>query len=122
MGDLSKDFSRSEYACRCGCGFDTVDVELNRVMQDLRDHYGRRITITGPNRCFTKNINTKGAARDSQHQFGKANDFVVDGISTEDVFDYLNLKYPSRYGIGLYADPARVHLDIRPYRARWRMP
>lgn len=121
MGDLSKDFSRSEYICKCGCGFDTVDVELNRVMQELRDYYNRRITITGGNRCFTHNLRTPGAARDSQHQFGKANDFIVDGISAFEVFNYLSDKYPSKYGIGLYSNPARVHLDVRVYRARWRM-
>jgi uncharacterized protein YcbK (DUF882 family) len=121
MGDISKNFSRSEYACKCGCGFDSVDVELNKVMQDLRDNYDLAITITGGNRCFTYNLITPGAARDSQHQYGKANDFIVDGIPAEEVFDYLSEKYPAKYGIGLYSNPSRVHLDVRSYRARWRM-
>jgi uncharacterized protein YcbK (DUF882 family) len=121
MGDLSKDFSRNEYACKCGCGFDTVDTELNRVMQDLRDYYNRRIIITGGNRCAAYNAITPGAARDSRHRDGKANDFVVDGVSCIEVFNYLSEKYPTKYGIGLYSSPPRIHLDVRPDRARWRM-
>ena len=62
MGDLSKNFSRSEYICRCGCGFDAVDVELIKVMQELRDHYQSPITITGGNRCCFYNNITLGAA------------------------------------------------------------
>lgn len=124
MGDLSKNFSRKDYECKCGCGFNTVDVELNQVMQELRDHYNRKIIITGGNRCAAYNHIIPGAAKDSQHQYGKANDFVVDGIPAVEVFEYLNEKYPSRYGIGLYTCPnqiSRVHLDVRGYRARWRM-
>lgn len=122
MGDLSKDFSRKEYECRCGCGFNTVDVELVKVMQDLRDYYDKKIIITSGNRCFAHNLNTPGATKDSLHQDGKANDFIVDGVPAFEVFKYLNDKYPAKYGIGLYSCPfSRVHLDVRPYRARWRM-
>jgi hypothetical protein len=28
MGDVSKNLSRSEMACNCGCGFDACDIEL----------------------------------------------------------------------------------------------
>lgn len=121
MGDLSKNFSRTEYECKCGCGFNTVDVELNRVMQELCNHYGKKIIITSGNRCAAYNHIVPGAAKDSQHQYGKANDFVVDGVSAVDVFEYLNERYPSKFGIGLYSCPARIHLDVRSYRARWRM-
>ena len=31
MGDLSENFSRSEFECKCGCGFATVDVRKNKA-------------------------------------------------------------------------------------------
>lgn len=117
VGDLSENFSRSEHACSCGCGFDTVDVLLNRVLQCLRDHFKRKVTITGGNRCKKKNKATKGASSTSLHMEGKAVDFVVKGVAPLEVYAYLETEYPDRYGIGLYDD--RVHLDVRRDRARW---
>lgn len=117
MGDLSKDFSRHEHACRCGCGFDTVDVELNKVLQEVRDHYKSQVTITGPNRCKAHNAKTPGAAENSMHTVGKAADFRVSGISSDDLYQFLDVKYPNKYGIGLYYD--RVHVDVRVSCRRW---
>ena len=31
MGDLTKNISRYEIACKCGCGFDTIDIEVVRM-------------------------------------------------------------------------------------------
>ncbi len=119
MGDISENFDRSEHACGCGCGFDTVDVELNEVLQnDVRDHFGAVVTISGPNRCFTRNLNTPGAAKDSLHTEGKAADIKVAGISPKEIFSYLDRRFPDKYGIGLYHN--RVHVDVRPSKARWK--
>ena len=120
MGDISKDFSRHEHACYCGCGFDTVDAELNRVLQkDIRDHYGKRVTITGPNRCHKQNSQTPGASDHSAHQVGKAADFKVEGVTPVHVYAHLDAKYQNKYGLGLYHN--RVHVDVRPKRARWKV-
>ena len=39
MGDISKRFSRKEFACPCGCGFDTVDVVLVNNLESLADDF-----------------------------------------------------------------------------------
>jgi uncharacterized protein YcbK (DUF882 family) len=118
MGDISKDFDRSEHACECGCGFDTIDAELNHVLQvDLRDYYERKVTIKGPNRCYAHNAVTPGASRDSYHTKAKAADVAVEGVSARAVYTYLDKKFPNKYGLGLYF--GRVHVDVRPERARW---
>lgn len=119
MGDISKNFSRDEHACECGCGFDTVDVELNYVLQvHIRDYFNKEVTISGPNRCFERNIATPGASRDSLHVEGKAADIKVKDTSPQAVYTYLDRKFPNKYGIGLY--PNRVHIDVRPIKTRWR--
>ena len=38
MAKLSKNFDSSEFACKCGCGYDTPDPELIRMLQAARDN------------------------------------------------------------------------------------
>jgi uncharacterized protein YcbK (DUF882 family) len=132
MGDLSPNLSRHEMACRCGCGFDTVDVELVDVIQGAVDHFEDLysckviLVITGPNRCIMHNI-AVGGASDSQHTKARAMDFklfmIVDGKKTQihpdEVAIYLEEWYPDKYGIGRYSN--RTHLDTRTSKggARW---
>ena len=37
MGDLTANFNRSEYACKCGCGKDNIKDELATKVQLVRD-------------------------------------------------------------------------------------
>lgn len=117
MEKLTNNFSRSEFACECGCGFDTVDFMLVTVLQDIRDHFNAPIKISSGNRCKEENKNTKGAAKNSEHMKGKAADIKAIGVSPSAIYSYLNEKYPSKFGIGLYYN--RVHIDVRKERARW---
>ena len=119
MGDLSKNFSRTEFECKCGCGFDTVDVELLQLLQHLRNVFHRKIKIISGCRCKIHNSSIQGAAKGSLHIIARAVDFVVEGVSPRTIYDYLNTRFPKQYGIGLYHD--RIHLDTRKHRARWGM-
>ena len=87
-------------------------------MQELRDYYQARVTITGPNRCPKKNSETSGAAPNSMHLYGRACDFMVEGVRPAEIYAYLVMKYPNKFGIGLYHN--RVHLDTRKEPARWQ--
>jgi uncharacterized protein YcbK (DUF882 family) len=116
MGDISKNFSRREFACKCGCGFEVVDVELLRVLEEVRERFGP-VKITSGCRCLEHNRKV-GGTLGSEHTRGIAADFVVPGVSPEVIAGYLRDTYPGRYGIGEYAD--WVHLDMRPRFARWR--
>ena len=137
MGDLSKNLSRHEFVCSCGCGFDTVDSRLVDVLQDVTDSFDAYIVITGGNRCKKHNdalrvdyelSNGKHGAKtaaNSQHIYGRAADFklyrVVDHkqIDPESVYDYLASNYPGALGIRLYSN--RVHVDTRT-GIPWRWP
>ena len=48
---LNKYFHRSEFACKCGCGFDTVDTELLKVLTRLRVRFNKPVKITSACRC-----------------------------------------------------------------------
>jgi len=129
MGNLTRNFSRSEFACQDGCGFDTVDYETVAVMQRLRNeltsHFGRevRIQITSGCRCSKHNAEIGGAPH-SQHILGRACDFKVFFIDTGEqvdwdfVADKLNDMFNGKYGIGRYSN--RTHFDTRTNGpARW---
>ena len=117
VGDISKNFSRYEFACGCGCGFEAVDIELIKVNEEMRgDFGGKSVNIHSGCRCPHWNGH-EGGTKGSRHCFGIAEDFHIEGVSTQEVYDYLDAKYPDRYGIGLY--DSWVHLDVRKVKARW---
>ncbi len=116
MGDLSKNFSRHEFACKCGCGFDTIDAETLRVVQDARFFVGKPITPSSGARCraYNRKIGSKDS---SQHVVGRAVDLPVK--DPKKLYDYLCRKWVGKYGFGLYK--TFVHIDTRTGdSARWQ--
>ena len=133
MGNLTKNLSRSEFECECGCGFDTVDVALPSLIQRAADslmslHHAEKVivNITGPNRCPSHNRKVGGAPA-STHCEARAADhdieLVINGehvqVPTDELADLYHLWHPQGLGIGRYPN-GRVHLDTRTNGpARW---
>lgn len=146
MGDLSKRFSRKEFACGCGCGFETVDHELIENLEQLGDEFEMRedcervaISINSGNRCAAhdrsikikiaedQGVPYKPKDKPSEHLRGWACDFRMeyvypDGrrekISDDEIADYLEMEHVARHGIGRYQ--GRTHYDVRTNGpARW---
>jgi uncharacterized protein YcbK (DUF882 family) len=115
MGDISACFDREEFACSCGCGFDTVDAELLVILDKVRFHFDRPVMINSGCRCPSHNGAVGGAVR-SQHVLGRAADIVVMDIDPDAVATYLDsINAP---GIGRYNN--FTHVDSRSSRgARW---
>lgn len=109
-------FTKAEFACKCGCGFDTVESELLEVLEELREVYNVPIIINSGCRC-EKHNKLVGGEPNSQHMLGTAADIVVKGVSPYKTFQYLDKKYKGKYGIGLYS--SWVHIDVRKQQARW---
>ena len=120
MGDLSNNFSRSEFACKCkgryGCTQPGPPDALVDVMQDVRDHFGAAVAVHSGHRCPKYNQSVGGALR-SEHLKGNACDFTVKGVTNNKVQQYVLKKYAGRYGIGRYGN--FTHVDVRPGPARW---
>ncbi|KMP10846.1 hypothetical protein UR09_05080 [Candidatus Nitromaritima sp. SCGC AAA799-A02] len=74
MGDLSKNFSRHEFLCRCGCGFGEVRPELVQKLQAVRDRVGK-IRINSACRCAEHNRQFGGKST-SSHLKGRAVDIA----------------------------------------------
>jgi uncharacterized protein YcbK (DUF882 family) len=116
MSQISKHFDRREFACHCGCGFDTVDTELLTILEDLRDRWNKPIFIQSGCRCKKRNDRILGAKR-SRHLWGQAADIVIKDVEPMEVANYLERKYIYRYGIGRYK--TYTHIDSRQTKARW---
>jgi hypothetical protein len=135
MGDLSKNFSKSELRCRCGrcdCDGSATSTELIVVLELIRAHFSAiapggkaKITINSGHRCPSHNRDVGGSAS-SRHLAAIAADIVVrqkqhDGlyqrVPTIVVHEWLREMFQKRYGLGLYN--GFNHVDVRPEGARW---
>ena len=116
MGDISRNFNRKEFACKCGCGFQTVDLELIQLLEVIRDHFKSPVTINSACRCELHNT-AIGGSYGSKHKQGIAADIVVKGVDAFDVFDFMCDHQPNKYGFGRYK--GFTHVDVRQKKARW---
>jgi uncharacterized protein YcbK (DUF882 family) len=78
MGDFTRNFSRSEFACKCGCGLDSIDPALVNMLQDSRDATALTYVIASGCRCERHNREI-GGKPNSAHIRGKAADIICVG-------------------------------------------
>ena len=120
---LSPNFTVYEFRCRDGSDVVMIDESLVVLLQCIREHFGKPITITSGYRTGTHNT-AVGGSRSSQHLLGKAADIQVAGVSVEDVAAYAESLMPAWGGVGRYPVKAGrtkgwVHVDTRPNKSRW---
>ena len=132
MGDLSPHFSRREFTCPCGCGFDKVDETLVQSLEALRsnlgDELGEEVVIQVHSGCRCPQHNRAvGGVPTSLHLLGKAADIHVQTRTGRQVLDLAQVAASAarvsafyRGGIGVYE--RHLHLDIRGKTARWGKP
>lgn len=114
---ISEYFYRSEFACKCGCGFDTVDASLLNLLNELRSYFGPVIINSGC-RCKDHNKAINGSPK-SQHLRGRAADIRVPTASVQELYYWLDREFPSA-SYGLYN--TFLHIDTRSNGpARWDM-
>ena len=122
---LSNNFSVYEFddgkSRPCSCTTTLIDDNLVQILQAIRDHFGKPITITSGYRCPSYNSSPDvGGATGSRHTKGQAADIVVEGVAPAKVAAYaesIGVK-----GIGLYEtakDGHFVHVDTRTAKSFW---
>lgn len=113
---LTKNFKVREFACSDGSDVVFVAEGLVAVLQQIRSHFGKAVTINSGYRTVAKNKAVGGAAY-SQHLYGMAADITVKGVSPKDVAAYAETLLPNTGGIGIYS--TFVHIDVRNTKSRW---
>ena len=121
---LAPGFKVREFRCRDGSDAIMIDQTLVVLLQAIREHFNKPITITSGYRTAAHNA-AVGGAKSSQHLLGRAADIQVAGVSVEDVASYAEALMPDWGGVGRYPVKAGratgwVHVDTRADKARWR--
>lgn len=113
---LSANFQVKEFACKDGSDYILIDTELVEILQKIRDHFGKAVTINSAyrNTGYNKKI---GGVSNSQHTKGTAADISVAETLPSDVAKYVEYIMTEKGGIGLY--PSFIHIDTREKRSRW---
>jgi len=113
MGDLTKNFSRWEFKCKCSeCKHRKIHIDLNLVyrLEEIRDLLGGKpIDITSGVRCKAENKRSGGDSN-SPHVLGKGSDIQVKGVKPVEVA--LMAEAVDGVRIGVY--PNHVHIDVMP--------
>lgn len=117
VGDLTRNFSRSELDCPC-CGTFIRNDRLLRGLQTLRDLVGGPIHVNSGTRCWRHNSAVGGSPK-SQHVDGAAADIWAYGATWKQLAALAETvpEFASG-GIGRYPKQHFIHVDVGPKR-RW---
>ena len=113
---LSANFVVSEFACKDGSDKVLIDTNLVAILQKIRDHFGKAVTINSAYRNAAYNRKVGGVSN-SQHVKGTAADICISGVAPVEVAKYVEYMMPKKGGIGVYS--GFVHVDVRTSRSRW---
>lgn len=108
MGDLSANFSRSEFRCACCRTVIDIDPNLVMVLQRARNWHGRPLQVVSGYRCARQNARVGGHPA-SQHRHGRAAD-VPGHLGTVEQW-----RAWGAVGIGV-RDGRVIHVDTTPGR------
>lgn len=122
MGDLTLNFSRREFECKCSyseCIKFWMDEDVIHGVQDLRNILGVRLDVNSGCRCIKHNRDIGGSTT-SQHLQGLAIDLFSAELNVLEIFEAaLVVPIFKDGGIGIYFDDKFVHVDGRERRIRW---
>lgn len=108
-----KCFKKSEFTCKCGCGSNNISLELVKVADEIRSHFGKPVIITSGTRCSKHNKNVGGVSN-SRHVLGKACDLYINGVSQYQLLEFtkkLVSQGKLRYTYAIDNSTA-IHMDI----------
>ena len=116
MGDLSKNFSKLEVQCPCGCGANKISSILIEKLQKVRNIIGTSIIITSGVRCEFYNTSIK-ASMNSSHvpdDFGIGHAVDIACLNSKDRYELVEIaqKFFKRIGISKGSDGGFIHLDV----------
>ena len=117
---LTDNFKVKEFACHDGSDEILIDQKLVALLQDIRNHFDKPVTISSGYRTVAYNSTVENAAPKSKHTLGLAADIVVSGVDPIDVANYA--KSIGVLGVGYYNEDNNhfVHVDTRTKKFHWK--
>lgn len=114
---LSTNFKVSEFACKDGSDAILVAPRLVMVLQSIRSHFGKAVSIHSAYRTPAYNTKVGGVAQ-SQHCYGTAADISIQGVTPAKVAAYARSLMPDWGGVGTYS--TFTHVDVREEKSDWK--
>lgn len=111
--DTIPNFTKAEFACRCGkCGGFPAEPDpvLVQLLQDIRSCLDTPMVISSGVRCESHNASVGGVAN-SRHLGGKAADVMAPGISGATLLRRAQADSRTRYAYIIGSGPY-VHIDV----------
>jgi uncharacterized protein YcbK (DUF882 family) len=112
---LSAHFRLGEFACKDGSDLVLVHSELVELLENIRTHFNKPITIHSAYRTTAHNAKV-GGKPDSRHIRGMAADIEIKGVPHAEVAHYA--EQLGCGGVGRYA--GFTHVDVWGVGRRWK--
>jgi len=119
---MTTNFKQKEFACKCGCGLDSISPTVTLIWQMVRSKFNTSVNITSGCRCVRHNKKVGGVKNSTHLRLAEdglthAADGQID-VPLQEVYDYIDNIFPTSLGIGIYN--TFIHIDDRMDRAyRW---
>ena len=114
---ITPHFKVREFACSDGSDVVFVAPSLVDILEAIRVHFGRPVTVTSGYRTVSYNAGLKNSSKKSQHCNGLAADIKVEGHTPLEVYDYACSLLGDHGGVGIYN--TFVHVDVRADKSRF---
>ena len=112
---ITPHFKVREFACSDGSDVVFVAPSLVDILEAIRVHFGRPVTVTSGYRTVSYNAGLKNSSKKSQHCNGLAADIKVEGHTPKEVYDYACSLLGDHGGVGIYN--TFVHVDVRAVKS-----
>lgn len=118
---VSAHFRVREFACKDGSDVVFIAKKLPDVLEEIRHLCGDKpMHGTSGYRTVTYNARKDvGGAQGSQHTYGCAFDFWVEGVDCRTAGKMARVAMPNYGGVGVYPKDNVVHVDIGARKADW---
>lgn len=109
-------FTREEFACKCGCETNEIKDETIDFAQELRDSCGFALSVSSGYRCLNHPVEAK-KSKPGTHPKGLAVDFAVSHAKARTLISKA-VANPKLKGLGINQKGAGrfIHVDIGPGR------
>lgn len=113
---LSTNFAVKEFACNDGSDAIMVAPRLVMVLQTIRSHFAKAVTVHSAYRTPQYNEKVGGVAH-SQHCYGTAADISIKGVTPAQIASFAREIMPDWGGVGIYS--TFCHVDVRELKSDW---
>lgn len=114
--DNIRHFKKKEFTCKCGCGLNNIDLNLVKILDEIREYFDSALIVTSACRCTKHNL-AVGGVQGSRHKLGKAADFKVKGVEKAKLLSYCKELVQEGKARYTYTNETNmknvVHLDIK---------